>query len=108
MPNGEAMQQQIQAAISGLGPAGMKDVLQRLLAVPKALNSLLERPPPPSRRRPRRAGTVTYRRTASHACRDTKTALRRLGALTGDWRSEAPSANGVTFARAALQSWPTH
>lgn len=61
MPNGEAMQEQIQAAISGLGPAEMKDVLHRLLAVPNALNSLLERPPPPSRRRPRRAGAVTYR-----------------------------------------------
>jgi hypothetical protein len=60
MPSGEAMQEQIQAAISGLGPAEMKDVLQRLLAIPDVLNSLLERPPPPSRRRPRRAGTVTY------------------------------------------------
>jgi pRiA4b ORF-3-like protein len=60
MPNGEAMQEQIQAAISGLGPAEMKDMLQRLLAVPNALNSLLERPPPPSRRRPRRPDTVTY------------------------------------------------
>jgi hypothetical protein len=61
MPNGEAAQEQIQAALSGLGPAELKDVLQRLLAVPNALNSLLERPPPPSRRRPRRADTVTYR-----------------------------------------------
>ena len=60
MPNSEAMQQQIQAAISALGPAAMKDMLQRLLAVPNALNSLLERPPPPSRRRPQRADTVTY------------------------------------------------
>ena len=32
MPNGEAMQEQIQAALSGLSPAEMKDVLQRLLA----------------------------------------------------------------------------
>ena len=61
MPNGEAMQEQIQAAISGLGPAEMKDMLERLLASRNALNSLLERPPPPSRRGPRRAGTVTYR-----------------------------------------------
>jgi hypothetical protein len=61
MPNGEAMQEQIQAAISGLGPAEINDVLQRLLAVPNVLNSLLERPPAPSRRRPRRADTVTYR-----------------------------------------------
>jgi hypothetical protein len=61
MPNGEAIQEQIQAAISGLGPAEMKDVLQRLLASRNALNGLLERPPPPSRRRPRRADTVTYR-----------------------------------------------
>ena len=61
MPNGEVMQEQIQAAISGLGPAEMKDMLQRLLASRNALNGLLERPPPPSRRRPRRADTVTYR-----------------------------------------------
>ena len=61
MPNGEVMQEQIQAAISGLGPAEMKDTLQRLLASRNALNGLLERPLPPSRRRPRRAGPVTYR-----------------------------------------------
>lgn len=45
---------------------------------------------------------------AGQACWDTKTALRRLGALTGDWRSEAPSTDGITFARAALQNWPAH
>jgi hypothetical protein len=61
MPGGEAMREQIQAALSGLGPAEMMDVLQRLLAVPDAPNSLLERPPPPSRRRPRRAGTEVPR-----------------------------------------------
>jgi hypothetical protein len=60
MPSAAAMQEQIQAAISGLGPAEMKDMLQRLLAAPNALNSLLEAPPPPSRRRPRRTDTVTY------------------------------------------------
>jgi hypothetical protein len=48
------------------------------------------------------------RRAAGQACWDTKTVLRRLGALAGDWRSEAPSPDGVTFARAALQSWPAH
>ncbi len=46
-------------------------------------------------------GTDLDKRTAGQACRDTKTALRRLGALTGDWRSEAPTTNGVTFARRA-------
>lgn len=61
MPDGEAMQEQIQAAISGLGPAEMKDMLQRLLASRNALNGLLERPPPPPRRRPRRDETVSYR-----------------------------------------------
>jgi hypothetical protein len=61
MPNGEAMQEQIQAAMSGLTPAEMKDMLQRLLVSRNALNSLLERPQPPSRRGPRRADTVTYR-----------------------------------------------
>jgi Plasmid pRiA4b ORF-3-like protein len=250
------MQEQIQAAISGLGPAEMKDVLQRLLAAPNALNCPLERPPPRSRRQLRRDGAVTYRvrvdlngtkpplwrrlelasdlfldqvheimqaafgwtdshlhqfgsgagrcdpgtehylcpfqveegdpgvpeedvrldevltepgdklsyeydfgdgwqhtitleailprpssgpravcitgrrdgppedcggvgayelicadldkRAAGQACWDTKTALRRLGALTGGWRSEVPTTDGVTFARAALQSWPAH
>lgn len=53
-------------------------------------------------------GTDLDRRAAGHACWDTKTALRRLGALTGEWRSEAPTTDAVTFARAALQSWPSH
>jgi hypothetical protein len=53
-------------------------------------------------------GTELDRFAAGQACWDTKTALRRLGALTGDWRSEAPTADGVTFARAALQNWPAH
>jgi hypothetical protein len=53
-------------------------------------------------------GTDLDRHAAARACWDTKAALRRLGALTGDWRSEAPSADGITFARAALQNWPAH
>jgi hypothetical protein len=53
-------------------------------------------------------GTELDRYTAGQACWDTKTALRRLGAFASDWRSEAPTADGATFARAALQSWPTH
>ena len=53
-------------------------------------------------------GTDLDRHTAARACWDTRTVLRRLGALTGDWRSEAPSADGITFARAALQNWPAH
>lgn len=52
-------------------------------------------------------GTELDSLAASQACWDTKTALRRLGALAGDWRREAPTADGVTFARAALQHWPT-
>jgi Plasmid pRiA4b ORF-3-like protein len=59
--NGEAIQEQIQAAISVLSPAGMQDMLQRMLASRNALNELLERPALPSRRRPRRAGAATYR-----------------------------------------------
>jgi hypothetical protein len=53
-------------------------------------------------------GTNLDRRAAGQACWNTKTALRRLGALTGEWRSEAPTTNGITFARAALQNWPAH
>jgi hypothetical protein len=49
-------------------------------------------------------GTELDRFAAGQACRDTKTALRRLGALTGDWRSEAPTADGVTFARAGTRA----
>jgi hypothetical protein len=51
-------------------------------------------------------GTDLDRLMAGRACWSTRTVLRRLGALTGDWQSEGPTANGVTFARAALQSWP--
>ena len=53
-------------------------------------------------------GTELDRLAASQASWDTKTALRRLGALAGDWRCEAPTADGVTFTRAALQHWPAH
>jgi hypothetical protein len=53
------------------------------------------------------SGTELDRTAASQACWDTKSALRRLSALPGDWRCEAPTADGVTFARAALQHWPT-
>ena len=53
-------------------------------------------------------GTDLDRRAAGQASWDTKTALRRLGAFTGDWRSEAPSTDGVTFTRVAPQSWPAH
>jgi hypothetical protein len=53
-------------------------------------------------------GTDLDRHTAARACWDTRTVLRRLGALTGDWRSEAPSTDGITFARTALQNWPAH
>lgn len=53
-------------------------------------------------------GTELDRHTAGQACWDTRTTLRRLGALTGDWLSEASTADGITFARTALQNWPTH
>jgi hypothetical protein len=43
------------------------------------------------------------------AARDTYEVLRRVGAIAGDrygLRSEAPTAEGVVFARASLQAWP--
>ncbi|MGH3588437.1 MAG: plasmid pRiA4b ORF-3 family protein, partial [Pseudonocardia sp.] len=46
---------------------------------------------------------------ASHAAWNTTTVLRRLGAFTDDRdmnRSERPTPDGVTFARAALTRWP--
>jgi Plasmid pRiA4b ORF-3-like protein len=52
-------------------------------------------------------GTELDDLTAAHASWDTKTALRRLGALADDGRRLAePRPDGVTFARAALRSWP--
>lgn len=51
-------------------------------------------------------GTDLDRLAAARTCWSTRTVLRRLSALTGDWQSESPTANGVTFARAALQRWP--
>lgn len=46
---------------------------------------------------------------AAQACWDTQKVLRRLGALAGDGllrqRAE-PTPGGVTFARAALRTWP--
>ncbi len=54
-------------------------------------------------------GTELDELTAGHVCWDTKTVLRRLGALTDDGhlrRAAKPTADGVTFARAALRSWP--
>ena len=53
-------------------------------------------------------GTELTELGANHASWDTKTALRRLGALTDDgpWRSAVtPTAEGVAFARAALRTW---
>ena len=46
---------------------------------------------------------------AAHASWDTKTVLRRLGALTDDGPSRIarnPTAEGVAFARVALCAWP--
>ena len=54
-------------------------------------------------------GTELTELGAGQASWDTKTVLRRLGALTDDgpWRSAVrPTAEGVAFARAALRNWP--
>jgi hypothetical protein len=54
-------------------------------------------------------GTELTEHAAGQASWDTKTVLRRLGALTDDgpWRSaRRPTAEGVAFARAALRNWP--
>jgi len=54
-------------------------------------------------------GAELTKLAAGQASWDTKTVLRRLGALTDDgpWRSAArPTAQGVAFARAALRNWP--
>lgn len=54
-------------------------------------------------------GTEFTELTAGHASWDTKTVLRRLGALADDGRlgtAAKPTADGLTFARAALRSWP--
>ena len=54
-------------------------------------------------------GTELTELAAGQASWDTKTVLRRLGALTDDgpWRSaRRPTAEGVAFARAALRNWP--
>ncbi len=54
-------------------------------------------------------GTELTELAAGQAAWDTKTVLRRLGALTDDspWRSAVrPTAEGVAFARAALHNWP--
>ena len=44
-----------------------------------------------------------------HAAWDTKTVLQRLGGFGSDrhsFRLGKPAPEGVTFARAALRSWP--
>lgn len=54
-------------------------------------------------------GTELDDLAAAHACWDTKTVLRRLGAFGGNdllRPAEKPTADGVTFARAALLTWP--
>ena len=54
-------------------------------------------------------GTPLTETMAAHAALDTKTVLRRLGAFAGDRRALGPArltANGVAFARAAIQTWP--
>jgi hypothetical protein len=47
---------------------------------------------------------------AAQSARDTETVLRRIGAFAGDshsyYRSDEPTNDGVTFARAALRTWP--
>jgi hypothetical protein len=54
-------------------------------------------------------GTPLIGSMAAYAAWDTKTVLRRLGGFTDDGRAygpERPTADGVTFARAALRTWP--
>ena len=54
-------------------------------------------------------GTELTELAAGQACWDTKTVLRRLGALTDDGPGHSaarPTAEGVAFARAALRNWP--
>jgi hypothetical protein len=54
-------------------------------------------------------GSELSRSGAGHASWETKTVLRRLGALNDDgpWRSAVkPTPEGVTFARASLRTWP--
>jgi hypothetical protein len=54
-------------------------------------------------------GTELDDLAAAHACWDTRTVLRRLGALADNDHvllDAKPTAEGVTFARAALLSWP--
>jgi hypothetical protein len=50
----------LQAAFSGLDPAGLQELLRRLAASGQGPGPA-ERTPPPSRRRPRRDAAVTYR-----------------------------------------------
>ena len=54
-------------------------------------------------------GTELTELTAGHASWDTRIVLQRLGALTDDGHlrpAAKPTAEGVTFARAALRTWP--
>jgi hypothetical protein len=54
-------------------------------------------------------GTPLTRSMAAYAAWDTSTVLRRLGAFAEDRRSgrpAGPTTDGVTFARAALRTWP--
>src|SRR5215831_14816893 len=54
-------------------------------------------------------GTELTELTAGHASWDSRIVLRRLGALTDDGHlrpAAKPTAEGVTFARAALRTWP--
>lgn len=54
-------------------------------------------------------GTELTRSMASHAAWDTKTVLRRLGGFTYDRHGSGPgkpTPEGITFARAALRTWP--
>ncbi len=54
-------------------------------------------------------GTSLSRSAAARAAWDTRTVLRRLGGISYDrqaFRLEKPTPEGITFARAALRSWP--
>jgi hypothetical protein len=59
--NQRAVWEQLMAAMSGLTLDEIEQTLQSVLMPGTLLDGLLERPPPPSRRRPRRSEVVTYR-----------------------------------------------
>lgn len=54
------------------------------------------------------AGTISQIQSPAGSGTYTTTTATRICAFAGDWLSEAPTTDGIGFARAALQSWPAH